>query len=277
MWRRYFLAKMKSTEPIKVYPDSTKSYSLEGILKIIEKIEGGDILKRIDDPNEKKFVEILREIEKVRKEHPKTEHAEEIQFEKLEEMASKLKNHSLDTHDRNRIMNLILESNEEYKVRKNVKHRISDVILYILFAQSSYPIHGRITITKQVFLTIKEVLGEENVENPKFVPYRYGPYSFLVTHVISNLEYDGLLDIKGRKNTSSEKFILTEKGIKVAKKKFTRLPRKLQNELIDKRIGWDQSHVRGILAYVYNKYPEYTEKSLLKKKYQSIIWGRARG
>ena len=247
------------------------------MIELIKQFNGKDIIRNIDDPEEKRFAKILLELETLRQKHPKTKHAKEQQFKQLEELANDLKKcKKLKTHDRNYIMNVILESQEEYKIKNNTKHKLTDVLLYILFAQPK-PIHGRIGIIKQVFLTIKEILGEENVENHKFIPYRYGPYSFLVTHVISNLEYDGLINIQGRRNTSSEKFTLTERGIKIAQKRFTKLPQKLQSELIDRRKGWDQNHVQGLLAYVYNKYPEYTEKSLLKQKYPSITWGRTRG
>lgn len=271
------MVKTKLVEPIKVYPDSTMSYPLADFIKVIKAFNQAPTIRTIDDPFKNKFAKIVVELDKIREIEAKTKTEKKKQYTQLKKLSTFIRHwRNLAIHDQNWVLNAALIDSKKYKVRKHVKHRLTDVILYLLYATPERPIHGRIAMTKQIFLAIKEVLEEKNVENPKFVPYRYGPYSFLVTHIISNLEYDSILSVKGRKNTS-EKFSLTEKGKKIAKRKFAKLPKKLQNELIDRRKGWDQNHIKGILAYVYNKYPEYTEKSMIKKKYKSITWGRARG
>lgn len=269
------MAQNEPAKPVRVHPDSTEDYSLEDFLKMFRDFNKDPAIRKIDDSN-KEFARVLAELKNIR-EWPASG-TREKQLDALQALAKDLKKQcGLKTHDKNRLMNTVLIDAEKYKARKKTNYKIADVPLYLLFAHPEKPIHGRIAMTKQVFLTINEILGKENVENPKFIPYRYGPYSFLLTHIISNLEYDGILHVQGRKNTSSEKFTLTEKGMITTKRKFARLPAEIRAQLVDRRKGWDQNHTRGILAYVYNKYPEYAEKSLLKDKYKSITWGRARG
>ena len=272
------MAKAKLVEPIKKYPDSTKSYDFTDFITLVKAFYDAPSIRTIDDPLQMEFAKIVLNLEEVREKEAKTKIAKRKQFKELHELSTIMKKwRNLAVHDQNWILNAPLINSKQYKARKYVQHKLTDVILYLLYATQEKPIHGRIAITKQLFLAIKEVFGEENVENPKFVPYRFGPYSFLITHILSNLEYDNLIQVKGRKNTSSEKFFLTEKGVKIAKKKFAKLPKSLQNKLIDRRIGWDQSHIKGLLGYVYNKYPEFTEKSMIKNRYKSITWGRAKG
>lgn len=265
-------------EPLKVFPDSTESYNLSDFIKWV-KVYYTTSHRSIKKSNARKIVRARLELDKLREYKPRTRLSKRKQALIMSKLAKTiLSTRNVSLHERNKLLNVpIFISTTKYQVRQKVKHRLSDLPLYLLYAATDKPIHGRISMTKQVFLLIKEVLGEKNVENAKFVPYRYGPYSFLLTHVLSNLEYDGLLKVRGRKNTSSEKFLLTEKGMKVTKKKFSKLSKSLREEILDRRKGWDEDHIGGILAYVYNKYPEFTEKSQLKKKYKSITWGKARG
>lgn len=272
------MVKGKLVEPIKEYPDSTKSYEFVNFIKLIHAFDKAPLVRTIDNPVQKRFAKIVIELEQIRDIEVKTKIAKKKQYKQLKNLSSIMKKwRNLNAHDQNWVLNAALINSKQYKARKHVTLKLTDVILHLLYAKREKPIHGRIAMTKQIFLAIKEVFGEEIVENPKFVPYRYGPYSFLLTHILSNLKYDDLVGVKGRKNTSSEKFFLTEKGEKIAKKKFAKLSKELQNELIDRRKGWDQNHIKGILAYVYNKYPEFTEKSMIKKRYKSITWGRAKG
>jgi len=272
------LVKIKLVEPIKVFPDSTETYLLDDFIKFIKLLQSSPATVTITDKHAKQFSSLVYELKKQREKETKTKKSEKKQIVELMKLAKQLRAiRNVAVHQQNKILNTRIIKPNQYRVRKETKHKLTDVILYLFFAGNNKPIHGRISFIKQIFLTIKEILREENVENPKFVPYRYGPYSFLITHILDNLEYDGLIQVKGRKNTTGEKFSLTETGKKVAEKKFSKLPNKIQEEFWDRRRGWDEDHVRGILAYVYNKYPEYTEKSKIKNRYKSITWGRARG
>jgi len=264
-------------EPLKVFPDSSESYNLTNFMKLLKYYYLAKRTRKIDR-RAQKIVRAILQLERLRRYEPATSVQVKNKSLEMRKLAKEiLTSRNLAIHERNRLLNLPLISTNKYEPRIKIKHRLPDVILYLLYAIHDKPIHGRIAMMKQVFLLIKEVLGESNVEDAKFVPYRYGPYSFLLTHVLSNLEYDGLIKITGRKNTASEKFSLTDTGKMIAKRKFTKLPKKFRDMTLDRRKGWDEDHIKGLLAYVYNKYPEYAEKSNLKNKYKSISWGRARG
>lgn len=154
---------------------------------------------------------------------------------------------------------------------------VSDPILILLYSHAEKPIFGRVQMIKQVFLLTREVLNENEVQDAHFVPYRYGMYSFLVGNALTNLEFSGYIERRGRKNSKLEQFHITEKGKQCISEVFNSLPKALQEKIREKRKGWDQLGYDGILRLVYQKYPEYKEESRLKERYKPIIWGRGIG
>ncbi len=168
----------------------------------------------------------------------------------------------------------LIEATKVFGQLKPVPFSLSDVILVLLYAQSDKPIHGRTLMMKEVFLTINEILSPKRVEDPKFVPHRYGMYSFLVANRLKNLQYNGLIKVEGKKHASSERFQLSNIGIEKASAIFGKLSYHLQNDLREKRKGWDQLGIRGILRLVYGKYPKFTARSKLRDRYKPITWGK---
>jgi predicted transcriptional regulator len=160
---------------------------------------------------------------------------------------------------------------------KPKKYTVSDCVLLTLFAQPDKPIVGRVVMMKEVFLIIKEVLKDDEVQDPKFIPYRLGMYSFTVGNALTNLEYSGFLERKGKKNTKLEQFILTEKGRKHISRIWNSLSADTQRLAEERRKGWDQLGYDGILRLVYRKYPEYKDKSCIKDRYKTITWGKGVG
>jgi predicted transcriptional regulator len=160
---------------------------------------------------------------------------------------------------------------------KPKKYSVSDCILLTLFAQRDQPIVGRLVMMKEVFLIIKEVLNEQEIQDPKYIPYRLGMYSFTVGNALTNLEYSGFIIRKGKKNTRLEQFELTQKGKDYIRKTWNSLNASTQKTAEEKRKGWDQLGYDGILRLVYRKYPEYKEKSCLKDRYKTITWGKGVG
>ena len=156
-----------------------------------------------------------------------------------------------------------------------LKYSIRDLIFIILFAQNK-PIRGRILLVKEIFLLYNRILIDVS-ENPKFVPYKYGPYSFHLTDIIRNLTNDGFISINGKINSKTESFLLTHKGKLIAKVIFSSLPSKTQDLIRKRRKGWDQLGIDGILKYVYFNYKDYKTKSVLKNRYKDIVWGEGRG
>ena len=154
---------------------------------------------------------------------------------------------------------------------------ISDLVLILLYSHPEKPIFGRISLMKQTFLLIKEVLNEDEIQDAKFVPYRYGMYSFTVANCLTNLEYSGYIERRGKKNSKLEQFRITKKGKEYISDIFSSFSENVQNLIREKRKGWDQLGYDGILRYVYQKYPDYRETSRLKERYKPIKWGRGIG
>ncbi len=163
------------------------------------------------------------------------------------------------------------KANRVFTTLKSKKYSLQDLILILLVARD-IPIHGRTLIMKELFLLYKRLLSNKT-QDPKFVKYRLGPYSFHLVEIIKIMNSDGLVEVKGRKNSNSESFKLTKKGKNDATKIFKKLPASIKKDIIKKRKGWDQLGTNGILNYVYSHYPSYKEKSILKNRYKDIIWG----
>ncbi len=258
-------------QPISVHPDSSADYSFTNIAEMVGTYKENTTVA-IKNSNQKKLADIIIALNQLRT----TESATELPVfnPRINEIINNLNLHE---HEINEILNAILINRNEYAARSSDVYTLDDIVMFLLYVNPKRPICGRIMLVKQVFLAIKEIFGDKNVENPKFVPYKYGPYSFLLGSTLSNMRYDGVIQIDGKKNTASEKFLITDKGIEIVKIKFDNISKKKQRRLVEKRKGWDQSHRKGMLNYVYNKYPEYTVHSEISHKYKTILWGRGRG
>jgi hypothetical protein len=169
------------------------------------------------------------------------------------------------------------EAKEMLRSIEPKKYTLSDTALILLYAQTDKPIFGRILLMKEIFLLINEILGKEEVQDAKFVPYLYGMYSFAVGNVLKNLEFAGYVDRTGKPNSKLEHFKLTDRGKSLAKQIWCKLPEGTQRTIEQKRKGWDQLGVEGILRLVYEKYPEYTRDSYVKGRYKAISWGKGLG
>ena len=167
------------------------------------------------------------------------------------------------------------QANELLKNMKPREFTVSDTVLILLYAYPEKPIFGRLLFVKEIFLLTKEIIDKEHIsiQDPRFVPYRYGPYSFVLGNTLSNLEYLGYISRVGPKNAKGEKFSLTEKGKKAAQPLWSKLPEKVRLEIQDGRVGWDELGRDGILKLVYQKYPEFAKKSYIKGRYKSVSWG----
>lgn len=174
------------------------------------------------------------------------------------------------TSDKTKIYNH-KKASKIFQNLKTTKFSLQDMIMILLFAQDK-PVHGRTLLIKELFLLYMRQLSDD-AQNPKFVPYRLGPYSFHLMETVSTMNLNGYLQVKGRKNSNAESFSLTDKGKKNAKKVFNKLGKETKNSVIEKRKGWDQLGTDGILNYVYTHYPKYKKNSIFKKRYKDIIWG----
>lgn len=166
---------------------------------------------------------------------------------------------------------------EKLKAENKPVITLKDAVLMLLYAQKNKPIYGRILLFKEVFLLYEEILKKYRehfiLENPRYEPYKYGPYSFRLADLLEQLYWAGFIEIIGKRNTRLEAFIITDKGIKEIERKFETLLPELREEITKKRQGWDQLGIDGILRYVYQKYPQYKINSKIKDKYKEIMWG----
>ena len=161
----------------------------------------------------------------------------------------------------------------EYKKIKPVEYTASDVILLLLSSQDK-PIVGRTLLFKEIFIFEKEVLVGENVEDCKFVPHYYGPYSFYMACMIREMSRTGLIKISKARGTAS--YALTQKGLKKARIRRRAVPPALDAKMKKFRKGMDQHGATRILEAIYRRaeYAMYVEKSRVAHRYKAITWGR---
>jgi uncharacterized protein YwgA len=138
------------------------------------------------------------------------------------------------------------------------KLKIDELILLIL---NEGKVSGKTKLQKEVFLAWKEIIKDHLVD-PLFHPDYYGPYSDLIEDAIEQLKLEGYIKTAAIGEGHATYFI-TEKGKKKVReilenKKFIS---KFMQILKEKKIDWDEWSSKGILIYVYRKYPEYTTKT----------------
>ena len=167
---------------------------------------------------------------------------------------------------------------EQSRKTKGVRMPLGDAILVLLYSQREKPIFGRTMLMKQLFLFLEElsIRHEPKFQDPRYVPFKYGPYSFLAMNRLENLQFAGYVEGSGRRNSRKERFVLTEAGCERAKRAYSALPKTFRKELEQKRIGWDQLGTDGIIRYVYANYPKFKERSEIKAKYKDITWGKGK-
>ncbi|MEM0134646.1 MAG: hypothetical protein QXU18_05380 [Thermoplasmatales archaeon] len=147
-----------------------------------------------------------------------------------------------------------------------------DSVILLLYARTGYAIRGRTVFHKELFLMYKEILNRKefqrlNIVDPLFVPYRYGPFSFKLSSAIASLVFAGKIRKTGRRG--SEKFSITEDGMKLAGNVLQFLPQGIGSELLEilreKRVSWDQLSGRGLTNRTLMLFPEYFVFAFVRK------------
>lgn len=135
-------------------------------------------------------------------------------------------------------------------------------VLSLLHANNDKPIYGKLMFVKQLFILANDIFPNLS-DRFKFYPSHYGPYSDVFARTVKELIKRDLVkvDTETDGKTITYIFTLTEKGKEKAKSAFEGLPQNYQETMSRKRRGWDQLGYRGIVRFVYTKYPEYTTKS----------------
>ena len=161
---------------------------------------------------------------------------------------------------------------EELKKIKPVEYTASDLILLLLSSQDR-PIVGRALLFREIFIFEREVLAGADVEDCKFVPHYYGPYSFYMACKIREMSRMGLIEISRAKGTAE--YALTQKGFKKARARRRAVPAGLDASMRKFRKGLDQHGATHILEAIYRRaeYAEYVERSGVAHRYKAITGG----
>ena len=155
--------------------------------------------------------------------------------------------------------------------RNNFTYTLRDIILFLLYAKRK-PIKGKTKQQKEVFLAMKLVFNNLPVQPIYFKKHHYGPYSEEVGNTIDQLVFSNHLNVSGKKVSNDFAIMISPDGMNHIKNKFNALPEEIKNDLEHKREQWDTHTPAGILNVVYTHFPEYLEKSRLKKRYQRLDW-----
>jgi uncharacterized protein (DUF488 family) len=111
----------------------------------------------------------------------------------------------------------------------------------------------KLELTKLAFLLSKEGRSEHLKTFYEFVPYKFGPYSFGLSHELGSLTKEGLISV-----SDDDQISLTSKGIKTCKQALeARLARDIEL-LKDNYASLSQSK---LVDTVYAKYPWFTMNS----------------
>jgi len=143
-------------------------------------------------------------------------------------------------------------------------------VLRFLALDDFKPIEGATRLQKLMFLASQKIKQLEGF--PKFEPGPYGPFSSEIEEALKELKKEGLVEETTRLGGLKEHarvFSLTENGKKVAKtilEKVLKQNSKVLKELEDLKKDWNNVPLLLFLMHVYNLYPEYAKRSIIKSR-----------
>lgn len=177
----------------------------------------------------------------------------------------------------------------------------ADYLLLLLYLNNRTPIYGAVRLTKMMFLFNKEIseaLKKKNIECgklPEFIPYNFGPFSkdvYEQVELFSNIGFIKVTDINAiedmgevdnweessfidetveqedgyiRQNGKHLKYEIESLGVDFVEQKILPNVTPKQKEILEMfKSKITSLSPKQILKYVYTKYPEFTENSLIK-------------
>lgn len=177
----------------------------------------------------------------------------------------------------------------------------ADYLLLLLYLNNHTPIYGAVRLTKMMFLFNKEIseaLKKKNIECgklPEFIPYNFGPFSkdvYEQVELFSNIGFIKVTDINAiedmgevddweespfidetieqedgyiRQDGKYLKYEIENLGIDFVEQKILPNVTPEQKEILEMfKSKITSLSPKQILKYVYTKYPEFTENSLIK-------------
>lgn len=167
---------------------------------------------------------------------------------------------------------------------------VDDVIVLLLGAPAKATalqnrIQGVTRLEKLIFLLERETsVGKQLAEDPNFESHNFGPFSEKVYQAVDVLVAAGLLQDSAQLSRSTEdtweseqvvgtvqadpyatrNFTLTDRGRKYYQALITELPRDTESTLAGFKARFGQLPLRQLVRYVYKKYPDFTEKSIIR-------------
>lgn len=145
-------------------------------------------------------------------------------------------------------------------------------MLALLASDGGAPIHGRTRLEKLTFLIQKELVESQKLgiseDSYHFRPLHYGPFTEEVLDDVTTLQILGLIAVSGDQDIS-QTFQLTEKGRNAFDKLLARgdLPERLLEGVRRIKITYGKVPTDRLLTFVYNTYPSYTTKSVIRDRY----------
>jgi len=171
---------------------------------------------------------------------------------------------------------------------------VDDAVVLLLGAPSEIPrLHGRLQgitrLEKMIFLLERETsLGTYLTEDADFIAYNFGPFSAKVYQEVETLAAAGLLvdsatptdnpadswerfsaidavqDAPPEDTYATRDFALTDLGQRYYEVLARQLPAKAVEEVARFKDRFASVPLRQLVQYVYQKYPDYTERSLIR-------------
>ena len=178
----------------------------------------------------------------------------------------------------------------------------SDYLLLLLYINEKKPIKGSVRLTKMMFLFNEQIApalkknGLESEKLPEFIAYNYGPFSrdlyeqvdfftgigFMMVRDLNEIEemsgVDNIVEkefvdecYEDEDETKSEnsyrEYRITDTGSSFVENELLGKLTSSQLELLQqykKKIT--EMTMKQLLHYVYTRYPQYAEKSLIKEE-----------
>lgn len=141
----------------------------------------------------------------------------------------------------------------------------TDIVLLLLYGDNAYPIDGNTRFEKLIFLAQKEIIDKWDIIMSSPFNYqadRFGPMATEMYDEIAYLKENGMLEEFGK-----NQYRITEKGKRFVEKIIAkRVPQKIIEAIDAKKRAYDRTDLINLLRYVYEKFPDYTEKSEIRDK-----------
>lgn len=140
-----------------------------------------------------------------------------------------------------------------------------DELILLVLGIVDKPVQGKVVIQNEVFLFYQELKDKLRIIDPRFMPSKDGPFSFRIATLLDLLEYLEFIKTTNKRYKRLVRYYLTEKGRKHAKEVIEKIRKRLGDEYVEKlrklRQGLDELGHDGIQRYVYQYYPQYTNKT----------------